>query len=126
MRTNDSDEATGQADLPAGLVRVTAEEAQTLVKQYIATTETPAVPVQAVSLDLIQLAAMNELVAENPSLLGFRVYFGRETGGAPVSIVVGIDARNADLASRSIYKTLSAGSGPCPPNCDRESPISPE
>jgi hypothetical protein len=123
MRTNDSEEAAGQTDLPEGLVRVTAGEAQALVKHYTETAETPAVPVKAVFLDLLQLAAMNELVAENPSLAGFRVYFGLESNGAGVGVVVGVDARNTDLSTQGIYKTLSVNSGPCPPNCDRESPI---
>lgn len=110
---------------PAGneIAPVTVAEANAMLKAYLSTAVKPTVPVKGVFIDRQQLDAMNRLVGEMPSLPGFRIYFGKEKTGVQVGIVTGVDEKNLDVVSMTIYKTESPGTGPCPPNCDKESPI---
>jgi hypothetical protein len=111
-------------DPPVGVTPITIEYAKTLVKNYQNTAETPVIPVKGVFLDKVQLAAMTKLAADFPGLSGFRIFFGKETTGLKVSVVVGVDKSGKDVfAVNGIYKTTSPGSGPCPPVCDQTSPI---
>ena len=123
MSPTTSGETPGLTDPPEGVMPITIEDAKILFQNYQASAERPAVPVKGVLLDRAQLAAMNTLLKDNPTLSAFRVFFGKETSGDQVGIVVGVDENNADLISRGIYKTLSSKTGPCPPVCDKASPI---
>ncbi len=106
-----------------GITPITDTEAKTLLTKYISTAVKPTSPVKGVFLDRQQLDAMNKLVQENPAVPGFRVFFGMEVSGAKVGIVVGVNDANQDQVTRSIFKTLSPKTGPCPPVCDQASPI---
>ena len=76
-------------------------------------------------IDRPQLEAINEL-AKTPTLVGFRVYMGKSDQGDTIGIVVGVKNTlidDATLAAGKIYRTESRKTGPCPPLCDRNSPI---
>jgi hypothetical protein len=102
---------------------ILATDANTLLKEYLKTAGTPAKPINGVFLDKQELEAMNRLAGENPNLAGFRIYFGKETSGLLVGLVVGVDDNYSDLTANSIYKTDSPKTGPCPPVCDKNSTI---
>jgi hypothetical protein len=147
MNMNGNDDLTGITDPPEGSPPVTfadpsedeilpvvlgppikinpiaLDEAQMLLRNYLASAQTPASPVKGVYLDRSQLEAMNKLVEADPALHGFRLFFGREGTGVNVGIVVGVDEANTDQVTKKIYKTMSAKTGPCPPVCDKNSPI---
>ena len=105
---------------------ISASDANLLLKEYLKTAGTPALPVKGVFLDRKELEALNQLAGENPGLAGFRIYFGKEKTGLLVGIVVGVDANYADVAGSNIYKTDSPKTGPCPTVCDKSSPITQE
>jgi len=81
-------------------------------------------------VDRPQLEALNEL-AKNTTLVGFRIYLGKTlpTSSDTVAIIVGVTNRMEDDAPSTtgvvgkIYRTESRKTGPCPPMCDRTSPI---
>jgi hypothetical protein len=97
-------------------------DANTLFKEYLKTAPTPTKPIYGVFLDKNELAAMNQLAGDNQNLAGFRIYFGKETSGPQVGIVVGVDDHYADVTA-TILKTDSPKAGPCPTVCDNTSPI---
>ena len=94
-----------------------------MLKKYLVSAPVPVTAVKGVYLDRNQLNAMNRLVQENPAVKGFRVYFGKDANNQLTGIVLGTDDNQHDLTTNSIYKTDSAGTGPCPPICDTASPI---
>jgi hypothetical protein len=108
---------------PLGSTAITATNANTLLKAYLTTADTPATPVKGVFVDRRALDAMNQLAAENSGLAGFRIYFGKQATGLQVGIVVGVDANYADVVTGHIYQTDSPKAGPCPTICDKTSPI---
>jgi tricorn protease-like protein len=74
-------------------------------------------------VDKAQLDAMNNLFKENPTLSGFRIYFGKDNDAKKVGIVIGVDASGKDMLKSTIFSTDSPVSSPCPPICDSSSPI---
>ena len=105
-----------------GVSPVTAADANTLVKAYLKTAAVPLKPAKGFYLDMQELAALNALAAKDSKLSGFRIYFGKESNGPAVGLVVGVDANNLDL-TKSILKAQSPKTGLCPPVCDNSSPI---
>jgi hypothetical protein len=106
---------------------ITATEAHSYLVNYLASTDAPASRAKGFYLDLNQLAAMNLLAKNDSGVKGFRVYFGKATKekSAPVfGIIVGVNDNGQDLYLKSIYRTDSPKTGPCPPVCDIDSPIS--
>jgi hypothetical protein len=73
-------------------------------------------------IDRSQLEALN-LLAKDPSLVGFRLYMGKDNAGEKIGIVVGITSTFSDASGGKIYRTDSKNSGPCPTQCDVSSPI---
>jgi hypothetical protein len=108
---------------PIHIQPVAVDDAKVLLRNYQATAVTPVVPVKGVYLDRSQFEAMKQLVADDPNLPGFRIFFGKETTGVNVGIVVGVDGNNTDQVTKRMFKTDSAKTGPCPPVCDKNSPI---
>ena len=106
----------------ATISKISAPDAQASFKRYM----TGSIPLNAIfkgfSVNRDQLSSMNSLIAENPSLAGFRIYMGVDNTSTPVGIVVGIDNAGKDNTN-SIYKTSSGSSGPCPTICDQTSTI---
>ena len=102
---------------------ISPSDANTIVKHFLSTATTPTVPTKGFYVDLQQLEAMNKLMKENASLAGFRLYLGRGADEAQVGIVVGVDSKGIDATMNTVYKTNSPKTGPCPPVCDQNSPI---
>ena len=78
------------------------------------------------TVDRLQLEAMNNLVANDRNLVGFRLYMGKSDIAEKISIVVGLTSVSSDATVGRIYKTESRNSGPCPTLCDVNSPITRE
>ena len=62
--------------------------------------------------------ALDTLLAQ-PGCSGIRIYHGKGKGGEHHSVLVGVDAKGADLADAGIMQQAF----PCPPYCDTESPL---
>lgn len=75
---------------------------------------------QAFSVNLQQLQAMQTLLAHDSTAKGFRIYLGIVGDPTDVNMVVATDTEGNDKASE-IY--LTARAGPCPDLCDVDSPI---
>jgi len=106
--------------------KISPQDAHTFVQNYLAGTDAPSSRPKGVYLDLAELAAMNQLINEDATLKGFRVYFGKALPdrSSPVfGIVVGVNDKDQDLYLKTIYRTDSPKTGPCPPICDVNSPI---
>lgn len=69
-----------------------------------------------------QLEAMNNVAKSNPNTSAFRMYYGQDSVGTAVSIVVGITDDGQDN-TEAIYTTARNGSNLCPPVCDANSPL---
>lgn len=107
----------------SGATPVTVAEAHA---QFLANKAT-AVPFNQVltgfTLDKIQVEAMNNILRENASVSGFRVYLGKDKAGQRTAVVVGVDNSGHDAVSNTIYSTMSLNCNACPPVCDFSSPI---
>lgn len=66
-----------------------------------------------------QYNSMKRIEKADTSVTGFRIYLGMDNQ-TPVRMVVGTGSPDHDAV---IYATDAPGSGPCPTNCDTESPI---
>ena len=117
-----TDEAS-QTDPPVGVTPIRAEEAKTLVGRYGGGATIPTKPFLGLYLDRRQAETIFYLLAKYPSLAGVRVYMGKEDTGKNVRIVVGVNDAYHDEVEQGILKTEAPVGGPCPPNCDTESPI---
>ena len=116
--------ADAPANSPPQPDSISATDANVLLRRYLATDTTSPTRIKAFYIDIHQLDAMKLLLNNNRTLAGFRVYLGKTTGNNRVGIVVGVDSRGLDVATRAIYRTDSPQSGPCPTVCDATSPIS--
>ncbi len=106
-----------------GITRIdSVDEARRLSESYLTRTDTPRMPVKAVYIDRLQLQAMQLLLDSNPGLPGFRIIFAQGTDGKNSTIILGVDEENHDQTD-TMYQTASPKSGPCPPMCDADSPI---
>jgi len=107
--------------LPA-VSKISVQQANTFFKNYY-NSATPSNSIfQGFALNRDQLSALNNLLTENPSLSGFRIYMGSDNSTGSVGIVVGINNSGKDVTA-SIYQTIAGGSGPCPTICDASSNI---
>ena len=61
---------------------------------------------------------IDEILAQ-PGCVGIRYYYGRDKGNAPVMVLVGVTADNADMVDGSIAEVAY----PCPPFCPIQSPL---
>ncbi len=69
-----------------------------------------------------QLEAMNNVAKSSPNTSAYRLYYGQDSVGTAVSIVVGITDDGQDN-TETIYTTGRNGSNLCPPVCDANSPL---
>ena len=61
-------------------------------------------------------AALDAILAQD-GCAGIRAYLGREEGGTPTLVLVGVDESGADLVAGEVMNR----SLPCPPFCDQAS-----
>ena len=102
--------------------KISLQDAKAYFNRYYSQAEPNNQVIKGFALNRDQLDAMNRLLAETPSLAGFRIYMGIDNNSATMGIVVGIDNDGKDN-SNSIYRTVALASGPCPTICDGSSTI---
>ena len=102
---------------------MTSVDANTFVKNYVASAVANNQVIKGISLDRSQLDAMNSLTRENQALAGFRIYLGKDGSGSKIGIVVGVDGNGKDATGNTIYNTAAQVLNVCPPVCDLSSPI---
>jgi hypothetical protein len=112
------------APAPGGaIVPISSAVANTYFKNYMSGATPFNQVIKGFMVDKAQLDAMNNLFKENPTLSGFRIYFGKDSDAKKVGIVIGVDASGKDMLKNTIFSTDSPISSPCPPICDSSSPI---
>ena len=107
---------------PQDYTSVSAASANGYLRSYLSAAPVINQKIKGFYLDTLQLNAMKMIFEENKKLAGFRIYIGVENRNQ-VGIVVGVDSQGKDATSNGIYKTNSIKTGPCPYDCDVESPI---
>lgn len=109
-----------------GFELITSAQAETQIHDY----RKDATPVNQVIKGFVinksQFEAMEFLTIENPSLSGFRIYFGKDSTGTSTAIVLGVDANGKDHIKGSLFTTSALTAGLCPRLCDTESPFNGE
>jgi hypothetical protein len=104
---------------------LTVTEARAYLVNYLKTATKSDQIIKGVAIDKVQLDKMNRLLRDNANLVGFRIFLGLDDHANQVGIIVGINSTGADaVTTDSIYCTSRTYVGPCPPTCDRNSPIS--
>lgn len=108
-------------------VTISIAKAHELLSNYLATARPTrggeeSDLIRSITIDETQLEAMNIIVKSNPSVSGFRIYFGLENTDR-LGLVVGVDNSGTDIVGNGIYRTNSFMLGLCPPICDQNSPI---
>jgi hypothetical protein len=108
---------------------ITADSANKLFKLYYNGVSALNDKVKGFSLDKEQVNALYAM-ANDPAyrIIGFRVYFGMDKARQRLTMIVGIQSDSTDFAAsgsanKSVYVTTSRKSSPCPPSCDKNSPI---
>jgi hypothetical protein len=102
--------------------KISISEANTLFKSYYQSATPTNSVFKGFALNREELSALNNLLTENSSLSGFRIYMGTDAASASVGIVVGVNSSGKDVTT-SIYQSVAVGSGPCPTICDVNSAI---
>jgi hypothetical protein len=100
---------------------VNIETARAFHQSYYTGARTPESAVRSYSINMDQYQAMSQLLGENASLGGFRVYFGKNNRNEDVSMVLGTSG-GKDVAA-SIFLTSPLAAGLCPSICDMSSPM---
>jgi hypothetical protein len=103
--------------------RISVTDAHTYFQNYYRSISTSTSSLKGFTVDLAELTVMNSILLADPSVAGFRSYFGTDASGTSILIICGIDANGADMTG-NIYSVTTDHVGPCPPNCDVNSPIS--
>jgi hypothetical protein len=117
---------TGAPAAPApgsDIVAVSSDIARSYFTSYMSDAAPLSQVVKGFTVDRSQLEAMNSISRENPSLPGFRIYFGKDNNARKVAVVVGVDGAGIDAVKNTIFSTDARISSPCPPICDATSPI---
>lgn len=104
---------------------ISVDSANYYFKQYFTQAETlNKDTIKGFAVNIEQLNTLTSILKTYPDLSGFRIYLGKDTKQNDLRIVVGIDQKGVDVVTAgSIYRTISAGSGPCPKMCDASSPV---
>lgn len=101
---------------------VSQDEARTSIRNYRNSEAAANNPVTGLRIDASELESMNSIAEANPNTQAYRMYFGQDSVGAPLSIVVGINDDGQDN-TETIYSAARTGSNLCPPVCDANSPL---
>jgi hypothetical protein len=102
----------------AGMHLIPKTVANTYFKAYL-TSFLSIDTLKAFTINAQQFNAMNRIARNDSTVLGFRIYFGKN-GQTPIKMVVGFGSPDH---YQNIYVTRDEGSGPCPIACDYESTI---
>jgi hypothetical protein len=107
---------------------ITADSANKLFKLYYNNISALNDKVKGFSLDKDQVSTLYKM-STDPTLkiIGFRIYFGLDKDNQRLTMIAGMQSDSSDLAPagslKSVYVTNSRQSSPCPPSCDKYSPI---
>ena len=107
--------------MPA-VAKINVTEANAMFKRYFQNAAPTTAVFKGFALNKEELTALNNLLAENSDLAGFRIYMGKDVTSTAVGIVVGINSAGKDVTT-SIYQSAALGTGPCPTICDVNSAI---
>lgn len=98
--------------LPARNHRISLKDAAVITKRHQAA-DPKSVKGGAFHKDQV-LELLNQ-----PGCVGLRVYYGRDTTGAPNLVLTGIDSADSDLTGGTILEIFY----PCPPFCGGGNPL---
>ena len=101
---------------------VSQSEARANISNYRNSNEAAESGINGLRIESGQLEAMNNVARSNPNTSAYRLYYGQDSVGTAVSIVVGVTDDGQDNVE-SIYSTARKGSNLCPPVCDLNSPL---
>ena len=102
--------------------QVSQAEARTNISNYRNSAAGAESGINGLRIESGQLEAMNNVAKTNPNTSAYRLYYGKDSVGTDVSIVVGITNDGQDDTD-AIYSTARTGSNICPPVCDANSPL---
>ncbi|MCX6244723.1 MAG: hypothetical protein NTU98_08460 [Bacteroidetes bacterium] len=115
--------ATPPAAAPA-IVKVDSATAKSYYQNYIRTAQTSTTKVGGFAIDKDELTALTNVLADYPTLSGFRIYLGIDGSGRKVVLVIGTNAIGTENGKSVYSAVMGSHVGPCPPICDVHSPIS--
>ena len=103
------------------IARISVADANVYFKNYYRSATPYTSTMKGFNVALEELTVMNSILAADPTVAGFRCYFGTNAG-ASIMIICGVDAHGSDMTG-NIYSSTATNIGPCPPICDLTSPI---
>jgi hypothetical protein len=116
---------TGSSNSPGPnpvIAKISVADAHTYFQNYSKSVTALTSNIQGFTVDVAELTVMNSILLADPSAAGFRFYFGTDASQTAILIVCGVDAKGTDMTG-NIYSVTTDKVGPCPPNCDVNSPI---
>jgi hypothetical protein len=101
---------------------ITPAQARTYFSRYFQNPDN-VTGMRGYAIDLGQFNAMQQILLNDPTVKGFRVYKGIDDAQVRIGMVIGIDANGSESAQDKIYKSNSTYLGPCPTICDSLHPL---
>jgi hypothetical protein len=106
-----------------GIREISLDSARIYHQDYLRKKPMVVDTLRSFTLNLEQLNTFNILLQKNPKVTRFRIYPGLVGDPTDVAIVFGLDDSGGDNSSTPIYLVQKGTSGPCPPTCDRGTPL---
>jgi len=116
---------TGPSNSPGPnfvIAKISVADAHTYFQNYSKSVTASTSNIKGFTVDLADLTVMNSILLADPSADGFRFYFGTDASGTSILIICGVDVNGTDMTG-NIYSVTAGKVGPCPPNCDVNTPI---
>ena len=107
--------------ITSSLSKISSDSAYTLFHQYYDTAHIYSSPFKGFALERDQVTLLYRFLSTNSNLKGIRIYMGPDKP-KKIRIIAGINSSDLDDNSY-MYRTEVKYSDPCPPICDRQSPI---
>lgn len=116
---------TGQSTSPGPnsvIAKISVDVAHAYAQTYVKNATLYTSKITGFTIDLAELTIMNSILAADPSADGFRFYFGTDSSGTGLLIICGVDSNGSDMTG-TVFTATTKNVGPCPPVCDKNSPI---
>jgi hypothetical protein len=109
----------------AAYIQIDTTQAKKLFQDYYKGATAEKTPFKGFLLLKEQLNVLNQLLNQNKNLSGFRIYMAADSGKYERRILVGVNEINNEYIddTKLIYRTTLGKADPCPPICDKTSPI---
>jgi hypothetical protein len=109
----------------AAYTQIDTTQAKKLFHDYYKGATVEKFPFKGFLLLKEQLSILNQLFNQNKNLSGFRIYMAADSDIYERRIIVGVVERNSEYVddTKIIFKTILGKADPCPPICDKGSPI---